>query len=423
MTKSCICGLNSTISIEKKIKNISNKYMKILYIMPWFCRPSAMNKHCKIFLSNVSDYVKEPIVVGIEGKDSFEGNHIFIPFKNKLNKYITAVINRVFPDIINQPDAYNFATKSCAVKKIIKSVDLNQIDCIHSVSFPCTSHLIAYEIQKITNKPWIAQFYDPWSDNPYRFFRTKKYRIKDLALEGIIAQNATAIIQTNDVIKNIWNQRYGDKISKKMHVLPISYSKHLYNRASEIPPRTEKNPIIISYIGKLFFDRNLNDMINAIKLLKDRGNNIENKILIRVIGEIQKSNIKNIRRNGLSTFFDIVGNLQEDELEKYYLDSDAFLVIDSPQQKNVFFPSKLLDYFIYQRLIIGITPKVGITHDLLTQSNNIVFENGNVSSIANFLLKIINNHSILNYFDHKFYQRFSPDKLSSAYNKILTSIC
>ena len=47
--------------------------MKVLYIMPWFTRPSsAVSKHCKIFLSNAISLGINPIVVSLNGKDDFK---------------------------------------------------------------------------------------------------------------------------------------------------------------------------------------------------------------------------------------------------------------------------------------------------------------------------------------------------------------
>ena len=41
----------------------------------------------------------------------------------------------------------------------------NDIDIIYSTSAPYTDHLIGLHIKKITNKPWIADFRDPWIGN------------------------------------------------------------------------------------------------------------------------------------------------------------------------------------------------------------------------------------------------------------------
>lgn len=396
--------------------------MKVLYIMPWFCRPSAMNKHCKIFLSATKSLGIEQIVTGIRGVDSFEGEHSFIPYDDKSNKYVAAAVRRVFPDIVNQPDVYNWGTRKNAVKAIEKALDMNEVDIIHSVSFPCSSHLMGYDLAKKYGKPWIAQFYDPWSDNPYRKFKTAKYRQKDLEMEGFVAEHADAIIHTNDVIKDIWAKRYGTEVEKKMIVMPMSYEQSLYERAKDIKTKEPGEKKIISYIGKLFFDRNLQDVVGALKVVRDCGISLEEQLAIRIIGEIHQDDINRIKEAGLEKVFYIIGYLPQSELERYYLESDAFLVIDSPQAQNVFFPSKLLDYFIYKRMIIGITPLKGVTHDLLADSNNVVFENGDIDGLAGFFKKCLSDKKTLWGYDENYYERFSPDSLQGTYKTVLKKL-
>lgn len=242
-------------------------------------------------------------------------------------------------------------------------------------------------------------------------------------MERLIAENASAIIHTNDVIKEIWRERYGERVAQKMFVQPMSYENEVYSNVESISKRTDKPKVTISYIGKLFFDRNLDDIINAIKILRDKGVDVQNKISLKVIGEATSHDIANIKNSGLEKVVEVVGYLPQNQLKQYYIDSDVFLVIDSPQSKNVFFPSKLLDYFLYKRLIIGITPEVGVTSELIKKSSNIKFENGQCVALADYLLKLINDHSLLDSFDKDFYENFSPMSLQKTYKSIINYIC
>lgn len=392
--------------------------------MPWFCRPSAMSKHCMIFLENANVIGIEPVVACIDGKDPYEGSHIFVPFKDYSNKYFAAAIRRIFPDIINQPDIYNFGTRQIASKKLLNSIDFSDIKAIHSVSYPCSSHLLAADIAKATGLPWIAQFYDPWTDNPYRSIKYGWFKKRDYLMEKIVADNAKAIIHTNDIIRNIWIERYGEKIAHKSWILPLSYSKQQIEKINAINRKKENDnkQIVISYIGKLFHDRNLKDIIDALNLIKHESNDYLSDIKIRIIGEISNQDIYNIKKNGMDHVFEIIGYLPQDKLDKYYYDSDAFLVIDSPQSQNVFFPSKLLDYFIWKRMIIGVTPNVGITNRLLQESRNMLFENGDIEGIASFFKKIILDRQALNGFDEEYYLNFAPEILCSKYQSIINKI-
>lgn len=386
--------------------------------MPWFRRPSAMSKHCGIFIDNAIEMGIEPIIASFKGSAHSDGYNV-IDITDKSNKYVAAAMRRIFPDVVNLPDVYNWGTRKSAVKEIISKVNMSAIDVIHSVSFPCTSHLIASDLAKHFSKPWMAQFYDPWSDNPYRKFKTNIYRKRDLELEGFVAINADTIIHTNDYIKQEWEKRYGDEVAKKMYVLPMSYEDDLYAKAEKITSKEPDKKIIISYIGKLFFDRNLKDTVEALTLLKKKGIDVATQFKFRIIGEIRQTDINRINDAGLKDAFEIAGYLPQSELERYYIESDAFLVLDSPQVENVFFPSKLLDYFIYKRMIIGITPRKGVTYDLLVGSKNVVFENGDVEGLADYLQKLILDKSLLKGFDGEFYKFFSPEALRSKYQMVM----
>jgi glycosyltransferase involved in cell wall biosynthesis len=91
---------------------------------------------------------------------------------------------------------------------------------------------------------------------------------KDMKLESMVARNANAIIHTNHVINKKWADRYGEDVSGKSFVLPLVYSRERFQEGRDIPSVRKKDKVIISYIGKLFWDRNLRDVIKEISLIK-----------------------------------------------------------------------------------------------------------------------------------------------------------
>ena len=97
-------------------------------------------------------------------------------------------------------------------------------------------------------------------------------------------------------------------------------------------------------------------------------------------------------------------------------------MIDSPQKRNVFFPSKLVDYFFYQRPILGVSPKLGVTNEFLTTSGNSCFENNDIEGIAGYLQTAISNFPLLLSFDKNYYQHFLPDSINNKYKQILNYI-
>jgi hypothetical protein len=120
-------------------------------------------------------------IICSNGEDLFDSprTKTLLTREYKIYKYFAAAIRRIFiPDIINLPDYEWHSWGKHALKTILNLLNKEQFDYIHSISFPCASHQVALEIKQKTGLPWIAQFYDPWYDNPYRIFKTKYLKKK-----------------------------------------------------------------------------------------------------------------------------------------------------------------------------------------------------------------------------------------------------
>jgi glycosyltransferase involved in cell wall biosynthesis len=200
----------------------------------------------------------------------------------------------------------------------------------------------------------------------------------------------------------------------------LVYSRERFQEGRDIPSVRKKDKVIISYIGKLFWDRNLRDVIKAISLIKKDNEELLKRLLIRVVGEATPQDVRMIHDNRCEEFFELIPFQDKNSIKNFYLESDAFLLIESQQNENVFFPSKLLAYFLYQRPIIGITPQKGETTDLLNESGNIAIRNGDVVELKNALLRLLGGE--LPNFDKNFYLRYSQESLRIQYNEVLKSV-
>jgi len=374
------------------------------------------------FLDSINGIGVDPIIIGRKGTTCFDGKYPFIAATILPFKYPAAVIRRVFPDLMYAPDPEVFTYNPFAVKKAMKSVRWDDIDIIHSVSFPCSAHLTALKLKMKTGKPWIAQFYDPWVDNCFRHFDTNFFKNLDLAHERSVAENADAIIHTNSTIIDVWAKRYGEDIRKKCFVLPMTYEKEKYEKASLIQPKENTSKIIISHIGGLWGSRTINDIVYALNIVKKDYANLEDLMEVRLIGDVRTNDAELVKKYRLDGVFNFVGLLPKEKLTQYYLASDAFVVVDAPQKNNVFFPSKLLDYFYYKRFIIGITPHHGATAELLNDSQNIAFRNGDVEGLASFYRNMITDNTILLGNDIEYYKKFSSQRQAEIYSRVLEFI-
>lgn len=351
-----------------------------------------------------------------------KGIELFSVPESRFRVLFQHALLRFAGDWAYQPDELRPLVNTRMYRVARKLVKEKHFDAIVSLSFPLSCTLIAYRLKKIYGIPWIAMFYDPWTDNQFRRkMRSRFAKWNDRRWERLVALNADVVIHTNDIIAERWGARYGDSVDKKIHVIPFCYTKDMMDTVpSPIPPPHDK--IILSYIGRSVGKRNLHDMIIALgELLKEGVIGLDH-FEFRVIGDVLESDVTLSESESVNHLIRFIGPLPESVLASYYEQSDCFLVIDAPDSENVFFPSKLMDYFYWRRPILGITPLKGITNDLLRRSGGTAIANGDIPSIKEWIKKVIQYGPYSIKTDFGFYKQFDPQIIGNKFIEIVSRI-
>jgi hypothetical protein len=148
---------------------------------------------------------------------------------------------------------------------------------------------------------------------------------------------------------------------------------------------------------------------------------LEDKIIFRFVGIVSRHDIENIKKNKLDNMFELIGQRPYDQLAEYYKDADILLVIDAPAKENIFFPSKLIEYFVYKKPLLGISPKISETHNLLVESGHTAIENGSIRKIVDYLSTLLINEGVNIKFNSDYYMKFSPDLVAKQYIELIES--
>ncbi len=86
-----------------------------------------------------------------------------------LQRWLPAVLNRLLG--VNrkwfQPVDTFVGWLPFAVRRGLEILKEGNIDLIFSTSLPNTCHLVAFILKKKFRIPWVADFRDPWTQNPY----------------------------------------------------------------------------------------------------------------------------------------------------------------------------------------------------------------------------------------------------------------
>lgn len=336
-------------------------------------------------------------------------------------RYIIALAKRLIaPDFAFIPDYSYFSwAKISAMRKVNELIKKHNFDYIHSISIPCSSHLIGAYAKKKFNIPWIASFFDPWYENPYRTIHYNWAKERDRKFEEYVANNADIIVHTNHVICEEWIARYGDHVKDKMIVLPLVFNETTIEKRT-ITKTNDK--FVISHIGSLYDGRNASDFIKSVNLLIEKHPELAPKIEINFVGTVPSSDKLLVEKYGLSDIFKFRGFLSENACLEYFWESDLFIAIDGKDARDIFFPSKIMKYFYYGKPIVGLSPNNSVLHKELSKSSNYCFLNDDLDGISNFLYKSITSYNSVCKNNKDYWKKFSIEEVANQYKLIVNKL-
>ncbi len=360
------------------------------------------------------------IFCGNESINLRSQNKVFPISDNKYIRHFYGAFAQLgFPDWSLIPDRGRFAWNPIAYKKIIDLSRNVKFDYIHSISSPQSTHLLALQLKSKLGIPWIAQFDDPWHDTSGRNYKLKYYKNVDLELERRVAEEADIIIHSNQVIKDIWVERYGESVEKKIVILPFNFN--IYSLPEVLESKIKNGQLVISHIGHIYSTRSSMTMLNALEKALIKAPQIKSKLHINFIGGIHSNEKQYAKDKGLLDVVSFIPTLPPNELEKYYQDSNFFLIIDVNIKRSPNYPSKLMMYYYYQRPIIGITNPGSQLEIELRNTRNSCFYYGDSESLSDMLIDAINNYEKYLDFDHDNWKRHTVENVQSLYYNLVSN--
>lgn len=266
-----------------------------------------------------------------------------------------------------------------AFESFYKEFKPDIIFCIAS-AYGFRTFQLAYRIWRKYKIPYILHALDPIPSTPEW---GENYFLRKAILRHIkpFYKNATIVSATNESM-----------INYQLDLLKINNTKNkmvLYNPV--LSKKTDEDLTILSnvfkilYLGTLYEKRNPQSIINAFSHL----DHINNNYKLLFVGRTDHINI------GIP---DVIKAKIEfipwtDEPGKYIYQSKLLLDIDADIKNYVFISSKLIQYLIYKKPILCISPINSPARQLLNSCKKTIFFSVNEEkSIYNNLLRIVNTN-------------------------------
>lgn len=230
---------------------------------------------------------------------------------------------------------------------------------------PWVTHLVGLKLQTRFRLPWIAHFSDPWVDNLYYAAVDPKILKDWRRQERAVITHADAVVFTNEPARELVMRKYPQEWHHKTQVVPHGYDPRLISPSAPSPERKQRLRMV--YTGSLYKERSVQSLLDAIAGLSHEME-LKDTLELVIIGPTENLYPKKVKEMGLENIVSFPGRMAYMESLRALARADVLVVIEAPNaEPNPFLPSKLVDYLMFNKPILALSPAAGATADLLRQ--------------------------------------------------------
>ncbi|MGO8879791.1 MAG: glycosyltransferase [Desulfomonilaceae bacterium] len=271
-----------------------------------------------------------------------------------------------------------------AVFSGLRIIRQKEIDIVYSTGSPWTSFLIGAILKRLTGRPLVMDFRDPWVANPRFLVRTRFVRRIETIMERKVLKAADLVIANTQELKQDFVNRFPALLDDKIAVIPNGFE----NFNGE-PQPTKNTALTLTHAGSLYFSRNPHRLIKAAMDLVRKGKIPQEELRIVFLGGISIDSPelqKLLQDPTVQDIVKIIPRVPFREAMEYQKRSDVLFLIqpDFPLQ----IPRKLYEYMALNKPILAITNSSGATSTLMREVKLGIQSRDTTKDIASALVSL-----------------------------------
>ena len=349
-----------------------------------------------------------PVDESLRSYDSGYQNKVEVPvYETKVTNFL---LRKILREGIDWPDSkFSFHWQSNTVVKQLKL----KPDIIYSRSYPLSSTVLAYKLQKFFQVPWVLHLSDPWSISPTHKFSRKQqeYHVK---MEQACFGAAEKICLTSEKLLEKYKKLYRS-FSAKFEYFPNVFDKEEVVDNNNI---VWGNKLKIVYTGGLAGLRSPDIFFKTLLLLEEQVKDLDEKLEVIFAGQLDRRNKELVNAfQSRAKYFKHIGSLSYAQTLALQKEAHILLIIDNPikdPEDAVFFPSKILDYLLAKRRMLAITTIGGTTDSVLNSLHGDAYSFQYSGGIANGLVNALDSFEQKN--STYFITEEMPQVFEASYN-------
>jgi glycosyltransferase involved in cell wall biosynthesis len=171
-----------------------------------------------------------------------------------------------------------------ALSAALRLVEEEEISAIYSSSPPASGHVAALLAARLTGRPWIADFRDPWTSDHFAPDRSLSLvRPLDRFLEAAVLADAARVVANTDRMRADFARRFPE-CARKLVTITNGYDPE--EALPSIDPPAADRPFTITHAGTLYGPRDPSPLLRAVRALLERGAVSPERLRILFIGSV-----------------------------------------------------------------------------------------------------------------------------------------
>lgn len=274
--------------------------------------------------------------------------------------------------------------------KIPSEIDFEAIDGIYTTSGPYSDHIVGFYLQQKYGKPWVADFRDEWTNNPYLPHVDKRHIVYKIQrrMEEVIVNNAHKVLSTTELAAE--NYIKGFRLNReKVVTITNGYDEDDF-QAIGIAER-ERRKFTIVHNGIFYMIRTPETFLQAIRNL------IRKKLLPKAEIEIAFTSTDNeehwkryVEELNLAEVVTFHGYLSHQDSLTLAAKADLLLlVVGAGESNKAVYTGKVFEYLRLSKPILALSPRGSLVEALIQRTGrgeNINFND--IEGMENYLLRV-----------------------------------
>jgi glycosyltransferase involved in cell wall biosynthesis len=256
-----------------------------------------------------------------------------------------------------QPDS-RVRWKKPALELASKILAEERIDAIFTTAPPYTDFLIARELSRKFNIPYLRDYRDAWvANSTLNFYATPFHKAYARKLEYECLRGSRGITVVNRWMKEVLLRQYDFLSHNDVTILPHGYDcMDLEAANAESSLALDPSRFRLTYsgiLGAFYVGRAPYTLFDALKIAAEKEPNLKRDLELLFVGVFQDEYRKSVEKAGLGGNLRVLGYRPHTESVAALLDSD---VLWMAMAQDVSAPGKLYEYLGTRKPILGLVP-------------------------------------------------------------------